>query len=90
MSTAPSEELDSMPLSTLSLDESGPLEITQSAHMPLAASTPNTTTLHQQDSSLSADYQQIMPGIPQGSLCPMLAAMSTEQTTTVPTVIRTL
>ena len=88
--SAPSEELDSIPLSTLALDESGPPEITHHAHVPLATSTPNSTALHQQDPSLSADYQPILPRFPQGSLYPTLAAMSTEQTTAVPTVICTL
>ena len=32
VATAPSEELDSMPLSTLALDESGPPEVTQGTH----------------------------------------------------------
>ena len=72
------------------MDESGPPEVTQGAHMPLATSTPNSTTLHQQDSSLSDDYQPILPRIPQGSQYPTLAAMNTEQTATVPTVIQTL
>ena len=40
VATASSEELDSIPLSTLSLDEGGPPEIIQTAHVPLIASTP--------------------------------------------------
>ena len=64
--TAPMQELDSMPLSTLSLDESGPPEVTDGVHVPLAASTPNSTA-PQQDSSLADSYQQILPGVPQDS-----------------------
>ena len=88
--TAPTEELDSMPLSTLALDESGLPEVTQDAYAPLATSIPNSTALHQQDSSLSDNYQPILPRIPQGSLYPTLAALNTEQTATVPTVMHTL
>ena len=77
MSTAPSEELDSMPLSTLSLDESGSLEITQSAHVPLATSTPTSTTLHQQDSSLSADYDQ-ETDIDSSSECTVIPTANTD------------
>ena len=73
--TAPTQELDSMPLSTLSLDESSPPEVTEGVHTPLVASTPNRTA-PQQDSSLADSYQQILPGIPQGSLYPTLAAMN--------------
>ena len=88
--TAPTKELDSMPLSTLFLDESGPPEVTYDAHTPLTTSTPNSTTLHQQDSSLSDNYQPIFAGIPQGSLYTTLAVISTEQVATVPIVICTL
>ena len=63
---APTQELDSMPLSTLSLDESGPPEVTCGVHMPLATSTSNCTAPHQQGSPLSDNYQQILPGVPQG------------------------
>ena len=87
--TAPTDELDSMPLSTLSLDESGPPEITYGAHEPLATSTPDSTALNQQDLPLSDAHQPILPGVPQGSLYPTLAAMSTEQLASVPTVIHT-
>ena len=87
---APTQELESLPLSTLSLDESGPPEVTYGAHMPLATSTPNSTEPHQQNSPLSDNYQQMLPGVPQGSLYPTLAAMNVEQSNTDPTVIHTL
>ena len=74
--TAPTQELDSMPLSTLSLDESGPPVVTHGVHKPLTTSTPNSTAQHQQDAPLSDNYQQILPGVPQGSLYPTLAAMN--------------
>ena len=78
-----------MPLSTLSLDESGPPEVTEGVHVPLVASTLNSTP-PQQDSALVDSYQQILPGVPQGSLYPTLAAMNDQQSDTVPTVICTL
>ena len=59
--TAPTEELDSLPLSTLSLDESSPPEVTYSVHTPLTTSTPNSATPQQQDFPLSDNYQQILP-----------------------------
>ena len=70
--TAPTQELDSMPLSTLSLDESDPPEVTDCVHTPLVASTPNSTAPQQQDSPSADNYQQILPGVPQGSLYPCL------------------
>ena len=55
--TTPTQELDNLPLSTLSLDESGPPEITYDVHRPLAKSTANSTAPYQHDSPLSDDYQ---------------------------------
>ena len=69
--------------------DSGPPEVTEGVHVPLAASTPNSTA-PQQDSSLADSYQQILPGVPQSSLYPALAAMNDQQSDRVPTVIRTL
>ena len=43
--------------------------------MPIAASTPNRTAAHDQ-SPQQGDYQEIIPGIPQGSLYPTLSAIS--------------
>ena len=90
VATASTEELDSVLLSTLALNDSGPPKVTYGTHMPLAASTPNSTAPHQQDSSLSDNYQQILLRVPQGSLYPTLTAMNMEQTATVPTIICTL
>ena len=55
------EELDSMPLSTLSLDDSSSPEVTYGAHVPLAASTHNSTAMHEQDQLQQDSYQQILP-----------------------------
>ena len=71
--TADANQLSSMPLSELAMDDSGPPVVHYGMHMPTATSTPthvemDTYTLQQEDT-----YQQIIPGIPQGSLYPTLA-----------------
>ena len=79
--TADTDQLSSMPLSQLAMDDSGPPVVHYGTHMPTATSTPthtevNTHSLQQEDS-----YQQIIPGIPQGSLYPTLASLSSEERT---------
>ena len=44
--------------------------------MPVAASTPTGTTAHTHSSQQEDSYQQIIPGIPQGSLYPTLSSLS--------------
>ena len=75
------DQLSSMPLSQLAMDDSGPPVVHYGMHVPAATSTPthtevNTHSLQQEDS-----YQQIIPGIPQGSLYPTLASLSSEERT---------
>ena len=75
------DQLSSMPLSQLAMDDSGPPVVHYGMHMPAATSTPthvemDTYTLQQEDT-----YQQIIPGIPQGSLYPTLASLSSEERT---------
>ena len=79
--TADTDQLSSMPLSQLAMDDSGPPVVHYGMYMPAATSTPihtevNTHGLQQEDS-----YQQIIPGIPQGSLYPTLAFLSSEERT---------
>ena len=79
--TADTDQLSSMPLSQLAMDDSGPPVVHYGTHMPAATSTPthtevNTHSLQQEDS-----YQQIIPGIPQDSLYPTLASISLEERT---------
>ena len=79
--TADTDQLSSMPLSQLAMDDSGPPVVHYGIHVPTATSTPthtevNTHSLQQEDS-----YQQIIPGIPQGSLYPTLASLSSEERT---------
>ena len=79
--TADTDQLSSMPLSQLAMDDSGPPVVHYGTHVPAATSTPthtevNTHSLQQEDS-----YQQIIPGISQGSLYPILASLSSEERT---------
>ena len=79
--TADTDQLSSMPLSPLAMDDSSPLVVHYGMHMPAATSTPthakmDTYILQQEDT-----YQQIIPGISQGSLYPILASLSSEERT---------
>ena len=83
------DQLSSMPLSQLAMDDSGPPVVHYGMHIPTATSTPshtevNTHSLQQEDS-----YHQIIPGIPQGSLYPTLASLSSEERT-LPKEMQTL
>ena len=79
--TADTDQLSSMPLSQLVMDDSGPPVVHYGMYVPTAASTPiymemDTHSLQQEDT-----YQQIIPGIPQFSLYPILASLSSEERT---------
>ena len=49
--------------------------------MPTATSTPTHTEVNTHGSHKEDSYQQIIPGIPQGSLYPTLASLSSEERT---------
>ena len=78
---ADTSEFSSLPLSELSVDESGPPTVLQGPYKPLSTSTP----LHmQQDNKPMTDsvldespFQQVIAGILQQSLYPPLAALGT-------------
>ena len=74
--TVQTDQLSSIPLSALSLDNSGLPVVQYGLHAPLAASTPNRTVGHKQNLQQRDTYQEIIPGIPQGSLYPTLSALS--------------
>ena len=61
-----------MPLSQLAMDDSGPPVVHYGTHMPAATSTPTHTEVHAHNPQQEDSYQQIIPGIPQGSLYPSL------------------
>ena len=66
------DKLSSMPLSQIAIDDSNPLIVHYGTHMPVAASTPTGTDVHMHSSQQEDYYQQIIPGVPQGSLYPTL------------------
>ena len=76
--TAQTEQLSSMPLSALSLDDSGPPMVQYGLHVPLAANMPNSTSVHMHNLQQEHSYQEIIPGIPQGSLYPTLSSLSSD------------
>ena len=87
VATADASELSSLPLSELSVDESGPPTVLQGPYMPLFTS----TSVHlQQDNQQTMDsaldespFQQVIPSILQQSLYPSSAALGTSVNTAV-------
>ena len=77
--TADTDQLSSMPLSQLAMDDSGPPVVHYGMHVPAATSTPTHTEVNTHSSQQEDSYQQIIPGIPQGSLYPTLASLSSEE-----------
>ena len=68
-----------MPPSQLAMDDSHPPVVHYGMHVPAATSTPTCTEV--QSSQQEDSYQQIIPGIPQGSLYPTLSSLSSEAIT---------
>ena len=66
-----------MSLSQLAMDDSGPPVMHYGTHVPAATSTPTHAEMDTYTSQQEDIYQQI-PGIPQGSLYPTLASLSSE------------
>ena len=69
---AETDQLSNMPLSKIAIDDSGPPVVHYGSHMPVAASIPTGTISHSHSSLQEDSYQEIIPGIPQGSLYPTL------------------
>ena len=74
--TAETDQLRSMPLSEISVNDSGLLVVHYGSHMPVAAITHTGTIAHVQSSPHKDSYQEIILGIPQGSLYPTLSSLS--------------
>ena len=70
------DQLSSMPLSHIAIDDSSPPIVHYGTHMLVAVSTPTGTVVHMHSSQQEDSYQQIIPGIPQGSLYPTLSSLS--------------
>ena len=62
--TAEMDQLSSMPLSLIAIDDSSPPVVHYGTHMPIATSTPTGTDVHVHSSQQEDSYQQIIPGIP--------------------------
>ena len=73
---ADTDQLSSMPHSQIAIDDSGLPLVHYGSHMPVAASTPTGTIAHLHSSQQEDSYQEIIPGIPQGSLYPTLSSLS--------------
>ena len=61
--TADSSQLESLPLSALSADDSGPLQVNYGTEQPLAASTPRATSTLTPETQATDTYHQIIPGM---------------------------
>ena len=58
--TAESQHLQSLPLSALSVDDSGPPQVTYDSQQPIATSTPRATSVETPETPPEA-YRQILP-----------------------------
>ena len=72
--TAELQQLESLPLSALSVDDSGPPQVTYDSQQPIATSTPRATLTSISDTP-SEIYHQIIPGV-SNHLYPTLLADS--------------
>ena len=61
--TADSSQLQSLPLSTLSADDSSPPQVNYGTEQPLAASTPRATSTLTPETQATNTYHQIIPGM---------------------------
>ena len=75
---AESQNLQSLPLSALSADDSGPPQVTYEPQQPIATSTPQATSTESPEISTEA-YRQILPGM-SSPLYPTLIADSSLDT----------
>ena len=60
------------------MDDSSPPVVHYGMHVPAATSMPTGKDVHVHSSQQEDSYQQIIPGIPQGSLYPTLSSLSSE------------
>ena len=70
---AESNQLESLPLSALSADDSGLLQVTYGTEQPLASSTPRATSTSIPETQTTDTYHQIIPGM-SNHLYPTLVA----------------
>ena len=78
VATAESQSLQSLLLSALSADDSGPLQVTYESQQPIATSTPRATSTKPPEIP-TVPYRQILPGM-SSQLYPTLVADSSLDT----------
>ena len=78
---AKTDQLSSMPRSQLAMDDSSPPVVDYGTHMPTATSTPTHTEVQMQSPQQEDSYQQMLPGIPEGSLYPTLSSLGSQAVT---------
>ena len=61
--TADSSQLESLPLSSLAADDSGPPQVNYGTEQPLAASTPRASSTSTREIQATDTYRQIIPGM---------------------------
>ena len=71
--TAESNQLESLPLSALSADDSGPPQVTYGSEQPFTTSTPRATLTSIPEMQTTETYCQIIPGM-SNRLYPTLVA----------------
>ena len=71
--TAESNQIECLPLSALSVDDSGPLHVTYGTEQPLTTSTPRATSTSIPETQTTDTYCQIIPGMSE-HLYPTLVA----------------
>ena len=72
------DQLSSIPLNQIAMDDSSTPVVHYGMHVPAVMSTLTGTDVHVHSSQQEDSYQQIIPGIPQGSLYPTLSSLSSE------------
>ena len=80
--TADSSQLESLSLSTLAADNSGPPQVNYGTKQPLAASTPRVSSTSAQEIQATDTYSQIIPGMSE-HLYPTLVADGSSSTPAV-------
>ena len=73
---AKTDQLSSMPRSQIAIDDSSSPIVHYGTQVPVVASTPTGSEVHMHSSQQEDSYQQIIPGIPWGSLYATLASLS--------------
>ena len=76
--TIETDQLSSMPLSQITMDNSGPPVVHYGTHVPTVTNTLTGTDVHVYSSHQEDPYQQIISGIPQVSLYSTLSSLSSE------------